>query len=337
MRPRVLITAAGRRRYLVDWFREAGAVVIATDMSPLAAALAAADVAVTTPASAEPGYPDALAAVCSEHGVDLVLSVNDLDLPVLAAQRARLESLGCRVVVATADVVALAADKSATAEAVAALGLAAVPTWTDPDAALASPDAPAAGGFVVKPRYGSGSSAVMRAHGERQLRLATALLTEQVGDAVVADRSPDGADVLIQPLLRGPEYGLDVVNDLDGRHRTTLVKRKLAMRAGETDKARTEHVPELEAIGRRLGRGPAPPGRPRRRRDAGRGRAPRAGAEPSFRRGLPVQPRRGGGRPRAMLAWWRGDDPDPAWLSVRPGIVAAKHDVVAVMPPGIGS
>ncbi len=34
---------------------------------------------------------------------------------------------------------------------------------------------------------------------------------------------------------------LDVLNDLQGRYVTTLVKRKLSMRAGETDRAVTVH------------------------------------------------------------------------------------------------
>ena len=40
-------------------------------------------------------------------------------------------------------------------------------------------------------------------------------------------------------MIKGPEYGLDIVNDLDGKYRGVSVKQKLAMRSGETDKAIT--------------------------------------------------------------------------------------------------
>ncbi len=43
------------------------------------------------------------------------------------------------------------------------------------------------------------------------------------------------ACVVIQEKIQGKEYGLDVLNDLNGRYVATIAKRKLAMRAGETD------------------------------------------------------------------------------------------------------
>jgi carbamoyl-phosphate synthase large subunit len=60
--------------------------------------------------------------------------------------------------------------------------------------------------------------------------------------------------VIIQTRLPGQEYGLDVINDLDGQHVVTIVKRKLAMRAGETDRAITEHHPQLEQLGAAIAR-----------------------------------------------------------------------------------
>ena len=44
--------------------------------------------------------------------------------------------------------------------------------------------------------------------------------------------------VMIQPKIKGQEYGLDIINDLQGRYQTTIVKEKAAMRSGETDSAR---------------------------------------------------------------------------------------------------
>ena len=43
--------------------------------------------------------------------------------------------------------------------------------------------------------------------------------------------------VIIQEIRQGSEYGLDVISDLEGRYITTIVRKKLAMRAGETDEA----------------------------------------------------------------------------------------------------
>lgn len=54
-------------------------------------------------------------------------------------------------------------------------------------------------------------------------------------------------------VIKGREYGLDVMNDLDGRYRATIVKEKMAMRSGETDAAGTIDNKELEGLGRTLG------------------------------------------------------------------------------------
>ena len=61
--------------------------------------------------------------------------------------------------------------------------------------------------------------------------------------------SEEGKSVLIQAMLPGDEYGLDVINDLKGNHIVTIVKRKLAMRSGETDRAITVDHPQLEQLG----------------------------------------------------------------------------------------
>ena len=57
---------------------------------------------------------------------------------------------------------------------------------------------------------------------------------------------------LFQEKLTGEEYGLDVMNDLDGNNVGVSVKRKLAMRSGETDKAVTVDSAEIRKIGLEL-------------------------------------------------------------------------------------
>ena len=58
--------------------------------------------------------------------------------------------------------------------------------------------------------------------------------------------------VIVQKKIEGQEYGLDVINDLNRNYQTTIVKRKIAMRAGETDCAQIENIPELKALGEQL-------------------------------------------------------------------------------------
>ena len=59
--------------------------------------------------------------------------------------------------------------------------------------------------------------------------------------------------ILIQEKISGVEYGLDIFNDLNGEYIKTTVKRKLAMRSGETDIAKVTDDESLQAIGKRIG------------------------------------------------------------------------------------
>lgn len=58
--------------------------------------------------------------------------------------------------------------------------------------------------------------------------------------------------VIIQEKLCGQEYGLDIINDLSGNYRNTIAKEKFAMRAGETDSAKTVNIPILSILGQKL-------------------------------------------------------------------------------------
>ncbi|MDE8772129.1 ATP-grasp domain-containing protein, partial [Providencia thailandensis] len=58
--------------------------------------------------------------------------------------------------------------------------------------------------------------------------------------------------VLIQQYISGNEYGLEIINDLDGNYITTFCKQKVAMRSGETDQALTINNPDLHKIGELL-------------------------------------------------------------------------------------
>lgn len=60
--------------------------------------------------------------------------------------------------------------------------------------------------------------------------------------------------IIILEKLEGQEYGLDVINDLSKVYQGTIVKKKLAMRAGETDCAQIVGVPKLKLLGTRLGK-----------------------------------------------------------------------------------
>ena len=100
----VLFTCAGRRNYLLEYFREAmggKGKILAADMSRTAPAMAVADVKHVVPAVYASDYVDRILSICSEEAVDLLISLNDLELPVLAPHRNRFGDLGTRLLYRT--------------------------------------------------------------------------------------------------------------------------------------------------------------------------------------------------------------------------------------------
>ena len=77
----ILFTCAGRRRYLLKYFKEIigeSGLIVATDMQLTAPALTAADVKVQVPAVYAPDYIDVTLNICKEHHIQILISLNDL-------------------------------------------------------------------------------------------------------------------------------------------------------------------------------------------------------------------------------------------------------------------
>ena len=86
----ILFTCAGRRTYLLKYFRENMQPedrIIATDMQMSAPALQVADAKYQVPAVYADDYIDITLKICKEENVDAVISLNDLELPILADNR----------------------------------------------------------------------------------------------------------------------------------------------------------------------------------------------------------------------------------------------------------
>ena len=157
----ILFTCAGRRTYLLKYFKEnllEGDKIVATDMQLSAPALQVADVKIQVPAVYDPEYVNITLRICEEQKIDALFSLNDLELPILAENKARFEAIGVKVVVSDPKVIDIAFDKYKTAQWVESLGLTAPKTYVrleDCKKALAAGeiDFP----LFMKPRWGSGS------------------------------------------------------------------------------------------------------------------------------------------------------------------------------------
>jgi carbamoyl-phosphate synthase large subunit len=329
----VLLTCAGRRNYLIGYFRQALAgrgEILAADANPAAAALQEADRAFQLPAVADPDYIPRLRSLCRDNGVRLLLSLNDLELPLLALHREQFLADGTIPVVARPEVVDLCFDKWATCRFLQSLGVPVPRTYSSlAQARVALEQGELSFPLVVKPRWGTASIGIDYPHSLKELELTMELGRLRLSRTFLAQVSATDAEhaLLIQERLTGEEYGLDVVNDLQGSYQTTFSRRKLSMRCGETDQAVTTAHPALESLGRQLGQALGHVGN----LDCDvfvdqDGSIQVLELNPRFGGGYPFSHTAGADVPAALLAWAAGEPAEPAWLRIAPGIAAAKCD-----------
>lgn len=327
----ILFTCAGRRTYLLKYFKEnlsEGDKVVATDMQLSAPALQVADVKLQVPAVYDPKYIDITLQICKEQKIDALLSLNDLELPLLAENKARFEAEGVKVIVSEPKVIDIAFDKYKTAQWVESLGLKSPQTFVRlEDAKRALQTGELVFPLFMKPRWGSGSIGLETIADMEELDTYYNLLMKKIKKTILATASVGDEYIMIQEKLTGNEFGLDVMNDLEGNHVAVSVKQKLAMRAGETDKAVTLDLPEVREIGRKIGEALKHIGN----LDVdvmqnAKGEYCVLELNPRFGGGFPFSYEAGVNLPKAIIEWIKGNEVDAAMLQPAYGRMFSKND-----------
>ena len=327
----ILFTCAGRRTYLLKYFKEnlaEGDKVVATDMQLSAPALQVADVKLQVPAVYDPEYVNITLNICKEQQIDALLSLNDLELPILAENKARFEELGVRVIVSDPQVIDIAFDKYKTSQWVESLGLVAPKTYVrleDAKRALAAGEIEFP--LFMKPRWGSGSIGLESIADMEELDIYYNLLMKKIKKTILATASVGDEYIMIQEKLTGSEFGLDIMNDLNGKNVGVSVKQKLAMRAGETDKAITVDLPEVREMGSKIGEALGHIGNLdvdiMQRAD---GTYCVLELNPRFGGGFPFSYEAGVNMPKAIIQWIKGEEVDPQMLQPEYGRMFSKND-----------
>lgn len=327
----ILFTCAGRRTYLLKYFKEnmnKGDKIVATDMQLSAPALQVADVKIRVPAVYDPKYIDITLQICKEQQIDALLSLNDLELPILAENKARFEAEGVKMIVSDPAVIDIAFDKYKTAQWVESLGLKSPKTFVRlEDAKHALQTGELHFPLFMKPRWGSGSIGLETIADMEELDMYYHLLMKKIKKTILAAASIGDEYIMIQEKLTGNEFGLDVMNDLDGNNVAVSVKQKLAMRAGETDKAITVDLPEVREIGRKIGTALKHIGN----LDVDvmqneKGEYCVLELNPRFGGGFPFSYEAGVNLPKAIIEWVKGNEIDVSILQPTYGCIFSKND-----------
>lgn len=326
----ILFTCAGRRTYLLKYFKEqleGGGKIVATDMQLSAPALTAADIKIKVPAVYDPEYIDKTLEICKGYDIKALFSLNDLELPILSANRDKFQEIGVKLIVSSQEVIDICFDKYRTAGYVESLGLKTPKTFINYEDAL---DAITKGSLnfplVLKPRWGSGSIGIEFVNDIEELQEVYGMLLKKIKKSILATASQGEEYILIQEKIEGQEYGLDVMNDLNGCNHGVSVKKKLAMRAGETDKAETVDNPEIRNIGQILGQNLHHIGNLDVDVFERDGQYYVLELNPRFGGGFPFSYEAGVNFPKALIQCIEGEEMDDSLLIPKYGMTFAKCD-----------
>ena len=222
----ILILSAGTRNKIVQYFVKTlngTGKVIATDMSNLAPAIYEADKHYIVPKMTAPEYLDVVLDICKKEKITGVLSLIDPELSLLAKIREKFEAIGTTVIGSSYALCEMSLDKFQMYSWLENHGYRCAKSYMDKDAFFADVDA----GVItypvfVKPARGSASISISKVYDRETVELLFA--------------HEDG--LMIQEFLDGQEIGADVYIDMVSHEVVSIfTKKKLKMRAGETDKA----------------------------------------------------------------------------------------------------
>lgn len=222
----ILILSSGTRNKVVQYFKAAlkdKGRVICTDMSNLAPSIYESDQFYTVPRMTAPGYIDVILDICKKEKIDGVLSLIDPELSLLAENKERFAALGTTVIGSSYELCEMSLDKYQMYQWLTEHGYRCAKSYMNKEAFYADVAAGNAKYPVfVKPARGSASIAISKVYDRETIEL-------------LFDHS-DG--LMIQEFLDGQEIGADVYIDMNS-HRVVSIftKKKILMRAGETDKA----------------------------------------------------------------------------------------------------
>ena len=223
----LLILSPGRRVEIVEYFKETfhkeGRNVYTLDMSPLAPALYAGDeyFRIDKDFNNLGLYVDNILEICKKKNITAILTLIDPELVLLSNYKEKFEAQGITIILSDIEFIKETFDKfgffntyrdtiklvDTVGSYEDALGKLSTGEWTYP--------------LFAKLRDGSASIGIMKINYE--------------ADFETTRYNPK---YIYQPFIKGCEFGVDAYFDMvSGELVSLFMKKKLAMRAGETDKA----------------------------------------------------------------------------------------------------
>lgn len=313
----ILLSSAGRQTFLVEAFQEAlngRGKVFAADFDPTAKALACADGAFVALAYSDAGYFNWITNICQKEKIGLLVSLNVDELLILEPLRENLAKFGCTLVGGPLGSIQITYDKLALNHFCKKTGLPVIKTWQENNI-LESKDVSFP--LIAKKRFGKGSRGQMKIWNQKEL----------LDFFVKQENLPKDEEYIFQEWLEGVEYGFDLVNNFDGHFEGILVRRKYAMKNGETDIALTENSDNWLSFGELISNNLKHQGTIDMDAIVVNGKPHLIDVNFRFGGGYAFSHLAGANIPKTYVSWALRESIDPDWLKPQKGIFGQRTSI----------
>lgn len=222
----ILILSAGTRNKIVQYFKKelkGNGRVIATDCSDLAPAIYEADKYYIVPRIDEIGYIETIIDICKKERIDTLISLIDPELSLISQNIEKFKQVNVKPIISDYDKIEMCFDKYQMYEFLIKNNFRTIKSYIDKEEFYKD----FSGNRIefpifVKPVKGSASLNINKINSKEELEIIW----------------KDSEKLMIQEYMDGQEYGADVYIDMISNEPVSIfVKKKIKMRAGETDKS----------------------------------------------------------------------------------------------------
>ena len=222
----ILILSAGTRNKIVQYFKKelnGKGNVVATDCSNLAPAIYEADKFYIVPRIDADNYIDIILDICQKEKIDTLISLIDPELSLIAKNIEKFKAIGVNPVISDYDKVEMCFNKYEMYKFLINNNFKTAKSYINKEEFYKDlEDGKITFPVFVKPVTGSASININKITSKEELEVLW-----KMSDPLI-----------IQEFMNGQEYGIDTYVDMISKEPVLIfLKKKLKMRAGETDKA----------------------------------------------------------------------------------------------------
>lgn len=222
----ILFTSSGRRVELIQHFKTVYAKlglegsVVTADLKDNSPAGKISDVHVLVPRVDNPNYINELLKICEQYSIDLIVPLIDTELILLAEHKEVFAERNVKVLISSVQTHEICNDKILSTQFFEEAGFG-VPTTYSIEEKLNGQELEQP--LLIKPANGSSGIGVNKINTLEELAFFAKHLNNPI----------------LQELVIGNEYTIDVYTDFEGKVLTSVPRLRIETRAGEVSKGKT--------------------------------------------------------------------------------------------------